>query len=439
MDRPPGDGRSPHAPLAGPLWVTDPGVTSVQTSAFRALTHYRALPALVGTTPLVIAALARAPYAMLPLGLMSAFTAASGSVAVGGTATATYAACMALASPLIGRWSDRAGQRLVLLVLAPICILALASAVAVAHAGLHDIPMLAVCALAGLASPPVGSFTRARWVARSPEPRVLAAAFSYESMVDEFTFVIGPVLVGLTSLAAPTLPLLTAAALIALFGIPFGLTAPRTAVDRPARTTDTTRPSILRVLATVSPAILAMTCVGTLFGSLQTATTARAAAAGTPGLGGLVYAAMGIGSALIALLVVLIPERITLPMRLVVTGLGAASAIAVGATVPHLALLAATLFVAGLFIGTLMVTSFTLAERLSPEGGLSVAMTAMPAAITVGVAIGSALGGSASSAAGPTAGMLVASGAAFLSLASPVLLALLPSRTARTTPAGIGS
>ena len=98
----------------------------MHSSPFRALTHYRVLPATLGWPALVIAFLARAPFAMVPLGTMTAVSASTGSVATGGLATAVVSLTSAVAAPLIGRGSDRWGQRIVLAVLVPLNALALA-------------------------------------------------------------------------------------------------------------------------------------------------------------------------------------------------------------------------------------------------------------------------------------------------------------------------
>ena len=394
----------------------------MQTSPFRALAHYRSLPTIVSWRRLFVAAAARASYAMVPLGTMSAITASTGSVALGGLATGIVSLSTAFISPLIGRWSDYAGQRLMLLIMTPLSAAALALLLTAALMGWSDWRLWAACLFVGVTSLPIGSLTRARWVSHSLNPRLLATAFSYESMVDELMFVFGPVLVGLTAVVFPAAPLALAAALVTVAGGLFAYHAPRT-LKEPSITEGERMPGILHVLWAIAPAIVAMIAIGTLFGSTQAGLTARASALGTPGQAGVVYGAMGIGSALMAIMVVVISERVTPAMRVSIPAVFAGLAMWLAGHVSSFVPTAAVLFMAGLNIGIMMVTSFTNAERLSPPGGLAVAMTAMPAAITIGVSAGSIVGGFAASHVGPHAAFYVAVAACCIAALSALPLA----------------
>lgn len=378
------------------------GHALVQTSPFRALAHYRILPALVGWPELIIAFVARAPYAMVPLGTMTAITASTGSVATGGLATGVVSLSTAIASPLIGRWADLGGQRPVLLTLLPLNALSLTGLCAVAltaHSGL-GLWLAALCV--GLTAVPIGSFTRARWVARTTSPHHLAAAFSYESTADEFVFVLGPALVGIAaSAAAPAAPLALAVLLVLCAGIPFAIRTPASLPNEDdADRTQTPPVSIASVLRVVLPAILIMACIGTIFGSVQAGTTQRAAMAGMQTQAGLIYAVMGIGSAAMALMVVLIPESVRLSWRVIIGGVGIAAAMGATAGASSIILTALMLLIAGLFVGPTMVTAFSLSERLAPPQGVSVAMTSMQSSVTIGVSCGSAAGGMMASSSG---------------------------------------
>lgn len=392
---------------------------------------------------MVLAVAARAPYAMVPLGTMTAITASTGSVATGGLATGLASAAGAVAGPLIGRWADHAGQRRVLLTLVPLSAVAFALLLTAALTGLNGPLLWAVCLLLGSTAVPIGSFTRARWTSLVHNPRELSTAFSYESTVDEMTFVLGPALVGVAaSTAFPAAPIALAAALVLLAGIPFAITSPplaagatdagaaaqvsradttgqtgradavdaTSAPDSPARSRADV-PPIPRVLLAVLPAVVIMLCIGANFGSVQAAATERAALLGADGAAGLVYALMGLGSAGTALAVVLVPDSVRLAVRVLIGGAGMALMLAASAAVSSLVATALLLFAVGLFVGPTMVTAFSIAERRSPAGGISVAMTSMQSSITVGVSLGAMLGGALTAASGPVAGFAVAIGA----------------------------
>lgn len=382
------------------------------SSPLSAFAQYRTLPSLASTGWMILAIAARAPYAMVPLGVMTAITASTGSVATGGLATGITSLAGAVAAPLIGRWADHAGQRLVLTILVPLSALALGAITAAALTGLNGPALWAICLGLGATSVPIGSFARARWVELATTPRELGTAFSYESTVDEMTFVLGPALVGLAaSTAVPWAPLALAATLVLVAGLPFALSSSPHSVHTAPEGGAVGRvevPPIPRVLWAVAPAMLVILCIGMNFGAVQAAVTERAGELGSPGSAGLVYAVMGVSSASMALAVVLVPDSVRLAVRVVIGGAGLALALAGAAAVSGLWASAFMLLLVGVFIGPTMVTAFTIAERRAPSGGTAVAMTAMQSAVVVGVSAGAATGGSLAASHGPVGAFALA-------------------------------
>lgn len=378
-------------------------------SPFRSLLHYRELPQIFGWPAMLIAALARAPYAMMPLGIMTAFTAATGDIAVGGLATGIFSVATAICSPLVGRASDIWGQRKILLALTPINALGMLS-LYWAAVNVIDGPLLwLLCLITGATVVPVGSFTRARWVSVTSNQRIISAAFSYESMADELLFVLGPALVGIAASAAvPSAPLLLAFMIAIIAGIPFALTAPRQILGVAGTEGEQPKPAISRVIVAVIPAIIALIAVGTYFGSVQAGTTARAEDLGLPGSAGLIYAVMGIGSAVAALLVVALPASFRMSQRFIFFSLGMGGAMIAVALHANLTTTIILLLVGGIFVGPTLVSAFTTAEKLAPPGGISVAMTLMQSAVTIGVSIGAAVGGGLAQNQGATSAYLLA-------------------------------
>lgn len=407
------------------------------SSPLGALARYRTLPRIASGSWMALALAARAPYAMIPLGALTAFTASTGSVATGGLATGLVSVASAVAGPLIGRAADRGGRRRVLGLLAPLNALALALLLVAALAGWDGPGMWLACLAAGATAIPVGSFARVHWVELTEDPRDLSTALSYESTVDELSFVLGPALVGIAAgTVLPAAPLALAAALVAGAGIPFALSGGGSAqdgrrartltgeipaigavpaegpfsahpvpADRPAAAPPA--PAISRVLTAVLPALLVMVCIGAFFGSVQAGTTERAALAGAEGAAGLVYAVMGLTSAVTALLVVLLPESVPLAARVLVGGIGMTALMALTATATALPSTALLLLAVGAFIGPTMVTAFALTDRLAPPGGTGVAMTSMQSSVTVGQAAGATAGGALAAASGPAGAFAV--------------------------------
>ncbi|MFT0763163.1 MFS transporter [Actinomyces sp. F1_1611] len=399
---------------------------AASASPFRALGHYRLLPGLVGWPALIVAFLARTPFAMIPLGVMTAFTAATGSVAIGGLATGIASISTAIAAPLLGRVAERVGQKKLLLSVVPVNALGLLGLFILSFRSEVHWSLWALCILTGATAVPVGSFTRSRWVQKTTTPYQLSAAFSYESMADELVFVLGPALVGVAaSTAMPSAPLALAFIVMLAAGLPFALTAPgKSALPTEAKEVATEpAPPIFRVIWTVILPIAVLVCVGAFFGSSQAAITERADQMGMSGQAGLVYAVMGIGSAISALMVVVIPERFAFWKRIFISALGMAVGMVLIALAPNLGLTALFMGLTGFFIGPTLVTAFSLTERMAPPSGMTVAMTTMSSSVTVGVAFGSSVGGALAARAGAETAFLFGAGASALIVVLALLLA----------------
>jgi hypothetical protein len=246
----------------------------------------------------------------------------------------------------------------------------------------------------------------------------LDTALSYESTADELTFVLGPALVGvLASLLAPWLPLALAAALTVVLVPAFAVHPTHRAVLRTPGRRDSgrqaaagqatgrgaaagervreVRPAARRVrtLAAVAVPVLAMVCMGTFFGSTQTALSSFAASFATSELAGLLYAVMGLSSAAAALSVAYWSPRLTVYARWIGCAAlmaGLAALLLLPATALPMILV---LLVLGLPVGPLMVTVFAIGGLVAPARKLGTVMTALASGIVAGTALGSSIAG----------------------------------------------
>ncbi|WP_058234796.1 MFS transporter [Devriesea agamarum] len=381
------------------------GHTSANAAACRG--GYGALPKLSGTAFFPIAWIARLPAAMMPVAVMTLLVATTGSYTTAGYGSGSVGLGTAIGAPLLGLAVDRFGQRRVLV---PIAVLACLGILATVILAVYRAPTIAICAaclIAGLANPQVGVMARSRWLHLAGTPthnpgkragwysRTVAAALGYESMADELSFVVGPVLVGTVSaLAGDPAPLTLAAAATALFVIWFALhrTAPPSVrMHADAGSSQAPARDIFR-LPVLSP-VIGMACQGAYFGATLTAVTAMANATGDPGRAGILYGAMGLTSAVFALTLVRVPDRISLRTRWIVS----AAVMTVGALMLPLAhgpiTLMLCLALTGCGVGPAMVTMFATAGATSPAGRASLVMTLMSAAVVTGQALASPLTG----------------------------------------------
>lgn len=345
-----------------------------------------------------IALVARLPLAMLTLGISAYVAVIRDSVADGGLAGGGYALGAAIGGPLVGSCADRFGQRRIGYALLVVNAAAIAAVLATAAGPLPI--LLAASAGTGLTLIPVGPFARVRWsavidahVAAGERSRIKGAAFGYETLADELTFVFGPVAVGLLSYAAAPSPLIACIAIVAAFGYLFSrhgaapIGSPAAAPAPPAAPLATLfRGDRLALIAT-------MTLTGALLGCQVTSVVAFAGERGAIADAGLIYAGFGIGSGAASIGVGLMTTRVSLHRRwLAAAALATAVSVITGMATEKW-LLAAMLALLGLGIGPIIVTVYQLADRHIPAGRDSLYMTTLSSVLIGGNAFGAALAG----------------------------------------------
>lgn len=362
------------------------------------------LLAATGRTYFPIAFVARFPYAMIVVGVLTLIVMARDSLALGGLVSACVGLGTAAVGPLIGAAADRFGQRRVVLIagLANGASLLLIAWSAVAAT---DAVVLLIAVLVGATAPQVSPLSRSRLVGiiatRMPAQRragILNSTFSYESAADEVTFVFGPVLVGaLATTVGPQAAVIGAAVIEFVFVTAFALhptsrvAAHETAVHDRAPARALLHPRLLVLL-------IGSTGIGLFFGAMLTSLTALMTGLGGADQAGLVYGAMGVGSAAFALGVVLFPARFSLRARwltFAVIMFGGAAMFPLAGSVP---VAVAVLFVTGVGVGPTLVSLYSLAAVRSPAGRSATVMTILGSGIVVGQAAASGIVGGVASA-----------------------------------------
>ncbi|MDQ1216868.1 MFS transporter [Microbacterium arborescens] len=411
------------------------------TSNDRSLIHH------TGWVFFPIAFIARLPFAMMVVGVLTLVVSATGSVGLGGLTSAAVGIGVVIAGPVIGDAVDRFGQRKVLVPLGILNGILLGVFPVVVTAGSPDPLILTAAAAIGLTAPQAAAMSRSRLMGiirarlgAEHRPRTLSRVMSYESAADETAFVIGPFLVGiLAAVIAPWAPIAIAAALSLVFVTAFALhpsgRIAATALD-PGESEE--RAPISQVLR---PRILVLVAgtfgVGLFFGATLTSLTAFAQTAGDDVEAGLLYGLMGIGSAALALAVVLLPSRFALRHRwlvfaavLAVSAGGYAASDSLGAVIVMLLLM-------GLGVGPTLVTLFSIAGHRSPVGRSATTMTLLGSALTLAQALASAVTGAIAEAGEVRLAMLLPTIAAVLVLALGVVNLAIERRERTADGAGM--
>lgn len=400
------------------------------------------LLAAVGRSYFPIALVARFPYAMMVVGVLTLVVAARDSLSLGGLTSAMVGVGTACFGPLIGAAADRWGQRRVLLAAGMGSSFSLLLLAWAAYSSLGSWSVLGAAFLIGASAPQVPPMSRSRLVgiitAHLPARRrqkTVNSTMAYEAAADEVTFVFGPLIVGvLAATMGPAAPIIGAAVLTLIFIAAFALhssseAVPRTASENliPASKADLFTPGLLVVIAGVLG-------VGLIFGSTLTTLTSLMNDAGHAERAGLVYSAMGVGSAAFALGAALFPAGFSLRAR----WLSFASLIVVGAVglqaAQSLPVLLLMLLVVGVGIGPTLVTVFGLVAQRSPRGRSATAMSMATTAIVVGQSAASAVTGHLAEHYGSATAGLMPIGAAGVIVAAAGINWLLDARISHAAP-----
>jgi len=395
----------------------------------------RLLPLLraAGWTFVATGFVGRLPPALLPLGVALYAHGQLGSFAAAGSLTATLAMGGAAGGPVLGRLADRYGQRPVGVAATVLSTGALAVFLALCR---PDVPfgwLLLTAALLGAGNPQVGSMARARWavLARSRHDRAQAVstAMGYEGAADEAVFVVGPVTVAALAVVQPAAGL--AAALV------LGLLAPLAfALHRTALPPGGPHPADRAAVRWAPLVPLGVVCagVGVIFGASSTGIAARLTFEGRPGLIGLVYGAMGVGSAISGLSSSRVLAAWSQRRRVLVMAAALALVTPLFGLVVSPWATAAVCFVSGLALAPVLIGGFALAEAEAPVSQLSTVMTVMGTCVVVGVAAGSSVAGPLVDAASPSAALLLPAVGGLVAFVFAAVHALSHRRRLRLNP-----
>lgn len=404
-------------------------MTHVSTHASEEQVHAPSLLRIAGFPYFLIAFIARLPFAMMVVGVLTVVIAARGSLSLGGLTSAAVGLGTACFGPLLGAAADRFGQRAVLVVLAVANGAMLLLFTVVVYGTAPDGLVLLAAVGIGATAPQVAPLSRSRLVTiigeRMPESRrarTVSGTMAYESAADETVFVFGPFLVGiLASAIAPWAPLVGAAVLTVLFVGAFALhpsgrhvSQDRDAEGRaPSAVSDLFRPQLLIV-------VLGILGVGIFFGTMLTSLTSFMADLGAPEQAGLLYGVMGVGSAALALGVAWLPAAFSLRARwLVFSGILLAGTLLLG-FVSSPATMMVALAIMGIGIGPTLVTQYSFGAARSPRGRSATVMTMLGSGVVVGQSLGAAVAGEIAENIGTSAALMLPMAAAAIAFAAGV-------------------
>jgi hypothetical protein len=363
------------------------------------------------SVPMVLVALiGRLPLSMVGLGSVLLVASRTGSYGLGGAVAAAGAVTTAMSGPVIGRLADTFGQRRVLLPVVAVFVASGLVFLAAVHRQWPHWTLFVAAGSAGACIPPVSSMIRVRWTHLLRGSPLLPTALAMESVVDEFVFIVGPVLVTfLSTTGHATTGVVTAFTLAAVGSVLFAAqtrTEPPPGGHESSRGPSAMRTPGLRVLFVVGAA------VGTILGTLEIALVAYADHAGHKGLSGVLIAGLAVGSMVSGIGWGTVSWQ--LPLRLRLAGVLTALTLL---TLPLVVIgsvwmLIPFVVLAGVTVSPSLISSFTLAELIVPRAAVTEAFTWIGTALALGVAVGASGAGKVVDLAGANAAFLVATAAA---------------------------
>ncbi len=367
---------------------------------------YRELFATPGVGGLVIASsMARLPQAMLGIGIITMLVQQTGLYWLAGAVAGAFTLANAVLSPQVSKLVDQRGQGRVLPWVTAFSIAMLVALIIAVHMRAPAPVLFILAALAGT-MPSMGAMIRARWTQLFRGKPQLRTAFALDTVLTELTFIVGPPLaIGLSvSFFAEAGPL--AAVLLLVIGVTAFVMQRRT--EPPVAEGGRSSGGSTLLIPGVCTIVLALLAMGVIGGSIDVAVVAFASAQGWPGAASFILATYAFGSLVAGLAFGASKVALPIEKQFFIGALITAVTAVLPIFAPHVFLLAATLFVAGMSFAPTMVVVMNLGTIILPPSRITEGLTWMSTGISIGVALGGVLAGLVIDAWGSQAGFGVA-------------------------------
>lgn len=369
----------------------------------------------IATTPgalriLAGSVVARLPLTMIGIGLLVHVQHLTGSFGDAGIVDGAYGLALGVGGPPLGRLADRRGQTGVLV--------ATSVASAVLLVGLAALPIgapvlcqVALAALLGLATPPVGACLRTLLPDVLSDSDALRASFAVDATAVELTWVVGPPVALALGSAISSGFALAATGFVILAATAAFAAEPASRSWRPAAGGSVAGGGALR-----SPAlrvlVVALVAVGVLFGAVEVGIAAAAKELGSTASAGPILALWGGGSLLGGAVAARVGGGARTPagLALVLAALAGGHLLLVPAAGSLLAI-GVVVVLGGAAIAPTYAAVYEMAGKAAPAGTVTEAFAWLATAVAFGAAAGSGLAGVVVDAAGPVGAFALGGGA----------------------------
>ena len=346
---------------------------------------------------------ARMPISMDSLALIFIVVAVSDSYALAGALSATSSVVVAFATPHWSRVADRIGQSAMLVRVIPIKVIGLSVFTALV---LNQTPVwtwFVSIIVAESMSVNTGGLVRRRWLhllspdssstaADEQERHLVNTAYSFEALMDEVVFILGPIIV--TACATTIAPAagIISGIIFVLIGVPLFVMQKSTEPPASPKRIVDPHPAVIRNKR-VQAVVLATTLLGGFFGSIAIVTVAFAEHRGQENKSGILLAVWALGSAVAAIINGAIKWKLSSATRFLIF-LFALTLLSVPMLFAHSMMwLAVALFFNGFAIAPLVINAYGVAEGAVPAEQITETLTWVVAGMPLGGAMSSALSG----------------------------------------------
>lgn len=371
------------------------------------LSTYRPLFEVPGARTFITGGMiARSAGAMFGVATVAMVASRRGSYELAGAVMAVGMVVLALGAPVMGRLVDRYGQRRVAI---PSFLWSGFWATLTILASMRGWPswvLFVTYPLVGLI-PSLGTMARARWShIFHDDSKNLHTALSFEQVMEEVTFVVGPVLaVWLSTAIFPEAGFIFAAV---SYGVGVFVFISARSTEPPVVPHHERPHGFAHTVPGLVPLAFIMVMTGAIFGVNEVVTLAVAERAGAHSAAGPILALYAVGSAIAGLVFGHFSHGRNLNKMLIVGTLGMVVLEAPVLLAPNLWVLAAVMLFAGLATAPTLITTMNLIERLVPKAQLNEGMTVVLTGLIIGIAAGSAVSGAVIDRVGAREGFLVA-------------------------------
>jgi MFS family permease len=333
---------------------------------------------------------ARLPISMLGIGIVLLIASTTGRYGLAGAVSAVYSVAGAAVQPQLSRLVDRHGQARAVPGQIVVAVVGLVGLVLLSRAGAPAWALLVVAAVGGAAYPNIGALVRARWSKALTGTPGLRIAFSFESVLDEVIFIIGPPLVTiLAARAGAGTALIMCAALLS--GGSIALLVQRRTEPDPSGTHLSGQSAIsypgVRFVAAV------MVMEGGVFGSLEVITVAFANLRHESWVAGVLLATYSVSSLIGGLVYGARHIPVPLTKQLAVLSCLIPFTMLFLPVAERTVVLGGLLFLGGCVVAPSLIATFQLVQEVVPADRLTEGLTWALTGITFGASAGAALAG----------------------------------------------